>query len=137
MITLPASAATGNETVPFAPPGGKYCARSAARREYIAPASNRWSALEFVTTTQLAVGSMAMPVGKKKRAGSGRAGSGPNGGGSSAGGPGKLQAESRLAQRAATRMEGKAADARRAAPSGQARSTCSLPKSASGEKSSY
>src|SRR6266852_7719464 len=104
MITLPASALSGNESVLLGGFGGKYCARSAARREYIAPASYRRSALEFVTTTQLADGSMAMPVGKKKRAGSGRSGSGPKGGGSSVGGPGKLQAQSRLAQRAAARV---------------------------------
>src|SRR5713226_6321492 len=97
MITLPASALSGNESVLLGGFGGKYCARSAARREYIAPASYRRSALEFVTTTQDA--SMAMPVGKKKRAGSGRSGSGPKGGGSSVGGPGKLQA-----QRAAARV---------------------------------
>src|SRR5712691_6554944 len=107
MITLPASALSGNESVLLGGFGGKYCARSAARREYIAPASYRRSAFEFVTTIQREVGSMAMPVGKKKRAGSGRAGSGPKGGGRSVGAPGKLQAQSRLAQRAATRgMEG-------------------------------
>src|SRR5467141_2626379 len=50
---------------------------------------------------------MAMPVGKKSRAGSGFAGSGPKGGGKSVGAPGKLQAHSRLAQIAAKRgMEG-------------------------------
>src|SRR2546423_6911827 len=50
---------------------------------------------------------MTMPVGKKNRGVAGCAVSGPKGGGSSVGGAGKLQAQSRLEQRAATRcMEG-------------------------------
>src|SRR5207302_8020854 len=86
MTTFPTSESLGNGSGPPGAPGGKYFTKSAARNEYIVPPSYWRSAFAFVTTIHVAEGSIATPVGKKKRAASGFAGSGPNGGGSKVGG---------------------------------------------------